>query len=191
MRSKDLIGKIVVKKDNTKKRKEKSKNFEQIFQEREHLDQILEQEFRKEVTLLFSDICGFTKYIDERGDINGRALLLKHNRIVLPQIEKHKGEVVEVIGDGVMASFSSPLAAVKSAIAIQKALYECNANTKAVDKLHVKIGINIGEALVDETAVFQRLTGDVANVTSRIQAEALPDEILISSAVFKRISKTK
>ncbi|MDL1963141.1 MAG: CHAT domain-containing protein [Deltaproteobacteria bacterium] len=177
--------------DNTKKRKERSKNFEQIFREREHLDQILEQEFQKEITLLFSDICGFTKYIDERGDINGRALLLKHNRIVLPQIEEHKGEVVEVIGDGVMASFSSPLAAVKSAIAIQKALYEHNANTKTADKLHVKIGINIGEALVDETAVYQRLTGDVANVTSRIQAEALPDQILISSAVFNRISKNK
>jgi len=42
-----------VEKDNTKKRKEKSKNFEQIFRDREHLDQILEQKFQKEVTLLF------------------------------------------------------------------------------------------------------------------------------------------
>ena len=173
--------------ENKTKTRRRSSNLEEILREREHLDQILEKEFRKEVTILFTDICGFTEYIDTRGDINGRALLLKHNLIVLPQIEKHEGKVIEVIGDAVMASFPIPLAAVKASTAIQKALCAHNLQTEAANRIHVKIGINIGEVLVDEAAVYQRLTGDVANVASRIQAEAGPDQILISKGVFEKV----
>ncbi len=173
--------------ENKTKTRDRSSNLEDILQEREHLDQILDKEFRKEMTILFTDICGFTEYTDTRGGINGRALLLKHNRIVLPQIEKHEGRVIEVIGDAVMASFSIPLAAVKASTAIQKALSEYNLRTKASNRIHVRIGINIGEVLVDEAAVYQRLAGDVANVASRIQTEAGPDQILISKSVFEKV----
>lgn len=162
-------------------------HIEQILRERERLDRILQQEFRKEVTILFTDICGYTEYIDTRGDINGRALLLKHNRIVLPLIEEHEGKVIEMIGDAVMASFSAPLAAVKAAIAIQRALHEHNEKTEAPDRIHVKMGINVGEALVDEPAAYQGLTGDVVNVASRIQSEAGQGQILISRAVYERV----
>jgi class 3 adenylate cyclase/CHAT domain-containing protein/tetratricopeptide (TPR) repeat protein len=173
--------------ENKTKTRERSSNLEDILQEREHLDQILDKEFRKEVTILFTDICGFTEYTDARGDINGRALLLKHNRIVLPQIEKHEGRIIEVIGDAVMASFSIPLAAIKASTAIQTALCEHNLRTEAANRIHVRIGINIGEVLVDKAAVYQRLAGDVANVASRIQAEAGPDQILISKSVFEKV----
>lgn len=176
--------------NNTKRSGAASRNLEQIFQEREHLDQILEQEFRKEVTILFTDICGFTEYIDTRGDINGRALLRKHNRIVLPQIEKHQGRVIEVIGDAVMASFSAPLAAVRACSAIQKALREHNDKTESANRIHVKIGINTGETLVDVAGVHQGITGDVVNVASRIQAEAGPDQILLSKAVYEKVCES-
>ena len=166
------------------------RNLEQVFQEREHLDQILEQEFRKEVTILFTDICGFTEYVDTRGDINGRALLRKHNRIVLPQIEKHQGKVIEVIGDAVMASFSAPLAAVRACSAIQKALCEHNDKTESANRIHVRIGINTGEALVDKAGVHLGITGDVVNVASRIQAEAAPDQILLSKAVYEKVCQS-
>ncbi|MCK4486072.1 MAG: CHAT domain-containing protein [Desulfobacterales bacterium] len=171
----------------TKKRGPTPSNLEEIFRERERLDQMLQQEFRKEVTILFTDICGYTEYIDRRGDISGRALLLKHNRIVLPLIEEHEGNVIEIIGDAVMASFSSPSAAVEASMAIQKSLYEHNQKTETADRIHVKMGINIGEALVDEAAVYQGFTGDVANVAARIQCEAGPDQILISKAVYEQV----
>jgi class 3 adenylate cyclase len=149
-----------------------SSDIEKILKERERLEQVLKEKYRKEVVILFTDICGYTDYIDKRGDISGRALLLKHNSIVLPLIEEYKGKVIEIIGDAVMASFSNSLDAVKGAVAIQKRLKEHNLKTEAADRIHVKMGINIGEALVDESAVFQSLTGDVANVASRIQSQA-------------------
>jgi class 3 adenylate cyclase/tetratricopeptide (TPR) repeat protein len=167
------------------------KNFQDILQERERLEQILKQRFRKEIAILFTDICGYTEYIDKRGDISGRALLLKHNRIVLPLIEKHEGRVIEMIGDAVMAAFSTPLAAVKASMAIQKALFKHNKNTEAMDKIHVKMGIHFGKVLVDETAVYQAITGDVANVASRIQSEAGSGQILTSKAVYEEVCKNE
>jgi class 3 adenylate cyclase/tetratricopeptide (TPR) repeat protein len=167
-----------------------SSSLEEVFRERERLDHILEQKFRKKVAVLFTDICGYTEYVDKKGDINGRALLMKHNRIVLPLIEKHEGKVIEIIGDAVMASFSSAPAAVKASIAVQRALYEHNQKAEAADRIHVKMGINLGEALVDDSAVYQSLTGDVANVASRIQSESGPDQILISKAVYEQLDRS-
>ena len=84
-----------------------SSDIEKLLKERERLDKILKEKYEKEVAILFSDICGYTQYIDKRGDISGRAMLLKHNRILFPVIEKHKGEIDELVGDSIMAVFSS------------------------------------------------------------------------------------
>ena len=161
--------------------------IEKILEKRERLEELLKEKYRREVVILFTDICGYTDYIDKRGDISGRALLLKHNRILPPIIESYEGKVCEIIGDAVMASFPSALAAVKSAVAIQKALQAQNLKTEPADRIHVKIGIHLGEALVDEGKVFQGITGDVANVASRIQSHAGKDEILTSKSIYERV----
>jgi class 3 adenylate cyclase/CHAT domain-containing protein/tetratricopeptide (TPR) repeat protein len=161
--------------------------IEKILEKRERLEELLKEKYRKEVVILFTDVCGYTEYIDKRGDISGRALLLKHNRILLPIIESHDGKVSEIIGDAVMASFPSALAAVKSAVAIQQALQAQNLKTEPADRIHVRIGIHLGEALVDEGRVFQGITGDVANVASRIQSRAGKDEILTSKTIYERV----
>lgn len=169
--------------DKTKESEGISTNIEGILRERDRLDQMLQDRFKKEVVILFSDICGYTKYIDTRGDISGRAMLRRHNDIVLPQIEKHEGVLIKTIGDAVMVSFSSSLAAIKTAVAIQNGLYEYNSKAGSKDRIHVKIGINVGEALVEATDVY----GDVVNVASRIQSEAGPDQILISKEVYEKV----
>ena len=127
--------------DNEKRSGRSSRSVEEILEQREHLEQMLHEKFKKEVTILFTDICGYTEYVDRRGDINGRALLLKHNRMVLPLIEKHGGKVIEIVGDAVMAAFTSPENAIDSSIAIQKALNEHNLITEAAERICVKIGI--------------------------------------------------
>ena len=173
--------------NNTNSNSTGSSDIEKILKERERLEQVLKEKYRKEVVILFTDICGYTDYIDKGGDISGRTLLMKHNSIALPLIEEYQGKVIEIIGDAVMASFSKPLDAVKGAIAIQKELEKHNLKTEAADRIHVKMGINIGEALVDESAVFQSLTGDVANVASRIQSQAGKDQILVARAVYNQV----
>lgn len=169
--------------DKNKEAEGISNNIEGILRERDRLDQVLKDRFKKEVVILFSDICGYTKYLDTRGDISGRAMLRRHNDIVLPQIEKHGGLLIKTIGDAVMVSFSTSLAAIKTAVAIQNGLHEYNSKAESKERIHVKIGINVGEALVEEADVY----GDVVNVASRIQYEAGADQILISKVVYEQV----
>jgi class 3 adenylate cyclase/tetratricopeptide (TPR) repeat protein len=169
--------------DKTNDVKDRSSNIEEILREKDRLDQLIKEKFKKQVTVLFTDICGYTQYMDTKGDIVGRGMLQKHNDIVLPIIEKHEGVIIKTIGDAVMATFSTPLAAVKASIAIQDGLYEYNRKIEHADRIHVKIGINMGEALMDETDVF----GDAVNVASRIQSQAGKDQILISRNVYEQV----
>jgi class 3 adenylate cyclase/CHAT domain-containing protein/Flp pilus assembly protein TadD len=153
------------------------------LRERERLDQIIEETFKKKRAIIFSDVCGFTQYMDKMGDIRGRAWIQKHHDIVLPLIEAYDGKVLDIMGDGIMASFPETLSAAKASIAIQKGLDEHNSRTNSADMIHVKIGINTGEVLEDGDHV----AGDVVNVASRIQSQSVPDQILISKKVYDEI----
>lgn len=161
----------------------RSKNIEKILRERARLDKVIEEKFRKKMAVLFSDVCGYTHYVDTRGDISGRAWLQKHHDIVLPLIEEHGGTIIDMIGDGVLASFSTTLSAVKASIAIQENLQEYNLKTETSERIHVKIGINTGQILVDEG----HIAGDVVNVGSRIQSQAGPDQILLSKSAYEEV----
>ncbi len=68
-----------------------SSNVSEILRERDRLDRMLQDKFKKEVTVLFTDICGYTQYMDTRGDISGRAMLQQHNDIIFPLVEKKRG----------------------------------------------------------------------------------------------------
>jgi len=74
--------------DKTNDVKDQSSNIEEILREKDRLDQIIKEKFKRQVTVLFTDICGYTQYMDTRGDIIGRGMIQKHNDIVLPLIEK-------------------------------------------------------------------------------------------------------
>ena len=81
--------------DKKEKKEPASNNMAEILRERERLDHELQEKFRKEMTILFTDICGYTKYVETKGDINGRAMIQRHNDIVFPVVEKHGGVVVK------------------------------------------------------------------------------------------------
>lgn len=63
-----------------------SGNIEEILRERDRLPELLQKRFKNEVIILFTDISGYTRYVENRGDISGRALIQKHNDIVMPPI---------------------------------------------------------------------------------------------------------
>lgn len=162
---------------------DETQGIKTILHERERLDRILKEKYVKKRTIFFSDVSGYTQYMDTRGDINGRAWIQRHHDIVLPAIREHGGEVLDIMGDGVMASFESSLSAVKSAIAVQTRLDAYNRKTPAADWIRVRIGINAGEILTDTGHV----AGDVVNVASRIQNQAEPEEILVSKQVYDEV----
>src|SRR5882724_2861441 len=69
---------------------------------------------RRPVTVMFTDIAGFTAYAATRGDRAAARLLHRHDRAVLPAIRRHSGRILKRLGDGLMAVFASPAAALRA-----------------------------------------------------------------------------
>ena len=132
---------------------------------------------RREVTILFTDIEYSTYLWDIRGDVEGRLMVDKHNRLLFPVVRAYRGRVIKTIGDAIMASFKNPEDAVRAAIGIQQALDRARRQDENF-YIKVRIGIHTGMAIVEHNDVF----GDVVNVASRIENEAKGDEILLSEA---------
>ena len=171
--------------------KEKTDNKEQtrpesmadVIRKREELDKVLQDKFVRKMTVVFTDVCGYTQYMDKMGDIRGQVWIQRHNDIVLPLIEKHGGTVLKLMGDGVMSSFENTSAAIEATIDIQRTLNEYNLKPDTIDEIHITAGINSGNILVDG----DEIAGDVVNVASRIEAKAEKDQILVSRSVYDEV----
>jgi adenylate cyclase len=107
------------------------------------------------------------------------AMLDRHDRLLVPQIEKHGGRVVKKIGDALMATFDHPLAAVLAAVDMQVALRDFNRAAPPDERILVRIGINAGRVILKEGDVY----GDAVNVASRVEGIAGPEQILITRDV--------
>jgi adenylate cyclase len=125
------------------------------------------------ITLLFTDIEGFTRHAAGGGDAAALRLLGRHDRAVLPALRRHRGRVVKRLGDGLMAVFSSPAAALEAALAMQRAA--------AYDacRMALRIGLHVGRARVREGD----LVGHDVNVAARIADRAPARGVLVSDPV--------
>jgi class 3 adenylate cyclase len=162
--------------------------IEDLLRRREALLREIDSEIlaghTRAVTLLFTDIVGSTQYYERMGDIAGRQMIQEHNDLLFPILERAGGRVVKTIGDSIMASFDDPLAAVRCAIAMQKALHARNAGAAGANPLRVRMGLHWGTAVVDGKDLY----GDAVNTAARVEALAEGDEILISGQLAEKIS---
>ena len=134
--------------------------------------------FGSTVTILFSDIRGFTEYTDAHGDEAAYTMLRLHNTLVQEQLALYRGHVVKTQGDSFMVSFDSARTAVTCAIAIQKAIREAN-RLRAGVSIEIGIGINTGEPVREGADFF----GGTVNLASRICAVAEPGQVLVSETL--------
>jgi len=152
-------------------------------------------EERKVVTVLFADIVGFTSR-SERMDVEDvRGTLAPYHALLRDQLEHYGGTVEKFIGDAVMALFGAPVAheddperAVRAALSIRAAIDRLNDDEPDLD-LHVRVGVNTGEALVVLGADAARgegmAAGDVVNTAARLQAAAPVDGILVGETTYR------
>jgi class 3 adenylate cyclase len=129
------------------------------------------------VAILFSDIEGSTELNDRLGDRDWVRLLARHDSVVRSAIERHAGQVVKTQGDGFMAAFGSPEAAVRSAIAVQRAFGK--GPRKGRPPVLVRIGIHHGDVVHRDNDIFGRNVAQAA----RVAALARGGEILVSDTV--------
>jgi class 3 adenylate cyclase len=132
------------------------------------------------VTLMFSDMEGFTEMTERLGDLKAREVIRRHNAIVREQLAAHEGYEVELQGDGFLLAFGSARKALLCAIAIQRA-FAADAERHPEEPVRVRIGLHTGEALKDRDKFF----GKTVILAARIAAQAKGGEILASSLLVQ------
>lgn len=158
-------------------------SIESLLRLRAQIDAEVLQRFTQEVCLLLADVVGSTRFYQKHGDIKGRLLVQRHNDTLFPLIQRTGGKVVKTIGDGIMATFATPGAALDCAIAIQHKLWELNHQASEETALHTKISLHYGQALVETHDVY----GDLVNMSARLNGMAGSDQILISQTVYEHV----
>jgi class 3 adenylate cyclase len=148
------------------------------------------------VTVLFADLVGFTARSEHMDVEDVRGLLAPYHALVRQELEQRGGMVEKFVGDAVMAVFGAPAAheddaerAVRAALAIRDAAAAANEERPDLD-LHVRVGVNTGEALVlldANVAAGEALaSGDVVNTAARLQAAAPVDGVAVGEATHQR-----
>ncbi len=136
------------------------------------------------VTLMFSDMEGFTDMTQRLGDLAAREVIRRHNGIVRKELAAHGGYEVELQGDGFLLAFGSARAGLHCAIAIQRA-FEEDARQNPEEPIRVRIGLHTGEVLRDADKFF----GRTVILAARIAAKAVGGEILVST-LLKQITES-
>jgi TolB-like protein/class 3 adenylate cyclase len=137
---------------------------------------------RRLAAILVADISGYSRLmgIDEAG--TARALL-EHRAAIDPIVASHGGRIVKTTGDGVLLEFPSIVATVECAVAVQKLMVERNVGVPEERRILFRIGINLGDVLVEGDDIL----GDGVNVAARLEGVAQPGGICISEAAYQQV----
>jgi TolB-like protein/class 3 adenylate cyclase/tetratricopeptide (TPR) repeat protein len=134
---------------------------------------------RRLAAILALDVAGYSRLMghDEEGTLDALKSLRKS--LVDPKIAEHHGRVVRSTGDGALAEFASSVDATRCAAEIQRCMSERNADVPSNQRIEFRIGINVGDIIIDDGDIF----GDGVNVAARLEGLAEPGGICVSDRV--------
>jgi class 3 adenylate cyclase/pimeloyl-ACP methyl ester carboxylesterase len=138
---------------------------------------------RRLAAILAADVVGFSRLMSQ--DEEGTLTRVKNLRrdVVEPKTAEHRGRIFKTMGDGFLVEFSSPVEAIRCAVAIQEAIGPEAPQTTS-EALQLRIGINIGDIILEEDG---DIFGDGVNVAARLQTMADPGGIRISGKVYDEV----
>jgi TolB-like protein/class 3 adenylate cyclase/Tfp pilus assembly protein PilF len=140
---------------------------------------------RRLAAILCADVVGYSRLMgaDEEKTL---ADLKNHRReLIDPLIDQHRGRIFKTTGDGILIEFASVVDAVRCAVVVQQGMEDRNANLPASERIRFRIGINLGDVMVDEGDMF----GDGVNVAARLQQLAAPGEICVSASMREQVGE--
>jgi class 3 adenylate cyclase len=155
---------------------------------------------RRQATVLFADLAGFTAFSERAGEEAAYALMRHLSRLMTNAVQARGGTVKNFTGDGLMALFGvpvaledAPLRACRTALDIQQSVASdrCELEAKYAWQPRVRIGINTGPMIVgavesgDSSAVTA--IGDTVNFAARLQSFAEPGGIVLSEATYRLV----
>jgi class 3 adenylate cyclase/tetratricopeptide (TPR) repeat protein len=154
---------------------------------------------RKQVTVMFCDMEGFTSLSEKLGSEETYALMDEIYEILIHKVHDYEGTVNELTGDGIMALFGAPIAledapqrAIRSALAIHReitGLSDRMKQEKGIPPLKMRIGIHTGPVVVgtlgNDLRVEFKAVGDTVNLASRMEGLAEPGTTYVTEETFK------
>jgi TolB-like protein/class 3 adenylate cyclase len=140
---------------------------------------------RRLSAILAADVVGYSTLMEQDKAGTFDRLRAHRKELFEPEIEKHHGRIFKLTGDGLFAEFTSVVDAVECAVSLQRGLAERNANVAGDQRMYVRIGINLGEVIVEGD---DRL-GEGVNIAARLEQLAEPGGICVSGKVSKEVEK--
>ena len=140
---------------------------------------------RKLAVILAADVVGYSAMMeqDEAGTFD--RLKVRRKELFEPEIAKHHGHIFKLMGDGVLAEFGSVVDAVEFAVSVRRGMAERDAAVPEDQRIDVRIGINLGEVIVEGDDRY----GEGVNVAARLEQLADPGGICVSGKVAKEVEK--
>jgi class 3 adenylate cyclase len=138
---------------------------------------------RRLAAVLAADVAGYSRLmgIDEEGTLE--ALKAHRRELIDPKIAEHRGRIVKTTGDGALVEFASAVDATRCATEIQNTMVERNASIPEGRRVEFRIGINVGDVIIDEGDIF----GDGVNLAARLESIAQPGGICLSDDDYRQV----
>jgi len=136
---------------------------------------------RRLAAILAADVAGYSRLMgaDEIGTL--AALKILRREVVDPAIIEHHGRMVKTTGDGMLVEFASAVDAVNCAMGVQAQMADRNCD--GPNRITFRIGINVGDIIIDGDDIF----GDGVNVAARVESECEPGGVCLSEDVFRQV----
>src|SRR5215472_15137109 len=139
---------------------------------------------RRLVAVFAADVEGYSRLMgaDEVGTLKG----LTERRAILDRfIGEHRGRIANTAGDSILAEFGSAVDAIECAVEAQTAFAEANLGVAPDRRIDFRIGVHIGEVMVQAGDLF----GDGVNIAARLQSITKPGSVCISGATYDQVRK--
>jgi adenylate cyclase len=140
---------------------------------------------RKLAAILAADVVGYSTLMERDEEGTFQRVVAGRKELFEPTIERRHGRIFKIMGDGLLAEFGSVVDAVECAVALQRGMAERNAAMPAADRIEVRIGVNLGEVIVEGNDRY----GEGVNVAARLQQLAEPGGIRVSEKVAREVER--
>jgi adenylate cyclase len=138
---------------------------------------------RRLAAILAADVAGYSRLMGADEEGTHERLRAHIGQLVDPRIKEHRGRAVKNTGDGMLVEFPSVVDAVRCAVEVQREMAERNADVPVERRIEFRIGINLGDVIVEDRDIF----GDGVNVAARLEALAEPGGICVSRVVRDQV----
>jgi len=138
---------------------------------------------RRLSAILAADVAGYSRLMHSDEELTHAKLTALLMDAVNPAIVEHGGRIVKSTGDGFLAEFPSAVEAVRAAMLLQTRIHEFTIGDAEDRRLRFRVGINIGDVIVEPHDIF----GDGVNIAARLESIAEPGGICISSSAYDQV----